>query len=132
MKFDDAPPVGALVVDQRGRVGTYMGTAGPRLMLRPLGGGCEWEAEPGSVRAPTPAERETVERARPARMAGDAPVAAKAGTLPLLIPQACPRCAHWADQEAAAWRAHDAERASECATFAYLHRAETRCPEPTP
>lgn len=33
----------------KGRVGIYMGNVGPRYQLRPLGGGVEWEAEPGSV-----------------------------------------------------------------------------------
>ena len=41
------PNVGALVSDQAThRVGVYMGKAGPFAMLRPVGGGKEWEARP--------------------------------------------------------------------------------------
>jgi hypothetical protein len=47
----DAPTVGALVRDaKRGRVGVYMGQGGPYAMLRPLGGGQEWEALPEDLR----------------------------------------------------------------------------------
>ncbi|MFJ9636533.1 hypothetical protein [Streptomyces sp. NPDC101178] len=47
------PPVlGALVVDtsRADRVGEFRGVAGARWSLRPVGGGREWEAEPGDVR----------------------------------------------------------------------------------
>ncbi|GAA3393258.1 hypothetical protein [Streptomyces roseoviridis] len=40
-----------------GRVGEYRGQAGPYAMLRPLGGGREWQADPEKVRPATPAER---------------------------------------------------------------------------
>ncbi len=44
------PDVGALVRDQAtDRVGVYMGTAGPFAMLRPVGGGGEWQALPGDL-----------------------------------------------------------------------------------
>ncbi|WP_461037433.1 hypothetical protein [Streptomyces mayteni] len=33
----------------RDRVGIYMGMAGPFAMLRPIGGGKEWEARPEDV-----------------------------------------------------------------------------------
>lgn len=49
---------GALLYDSAlSEVGEYRGVAGPYLMLRPVGGGREWEADPGSVRLATPAER---------------------------------------------------------------------------
>ncbi|MFG2573020.1 hypothetical protein [Streptomyces sp. NPDC048481] len=38
-------------------VGEYQGQAGPYALLRPLGGGREWEALPQSLRAATPGER---------------------------------------------------------------------------
>jgi hypothetical protein len=45
------PTVGALVRDaKRDRVGIYMGRGGPFAMLRPLGGGQEWEARPEDLR----------------------------------------------------------------------------------
>ncbi|MFK4222610.1 hypothetical protein [Streptomyces sp. NPDC019890] len=51
-------PIGSYVVDIRtGRVGRLMGEAGPRLMLRPVGGGREWECVPDGVRPATAVER---------------------------------------------------------------------------
>ena len=51
-------PIGSYVVDIRtGRVGRLMGDAGPRLMLRPVGGGREWECVPDEVRPATAVER---------------------------------------------------------------------------
>ncbi|MGW1495206.1 hypothetical protein [Streptomyces sp. NPDC002402] len=51
-------PIGTYVVDMRtGRVGRLMGEAGPRLLLRPVGGGREWECEPDAVRLATAVER---------------------------------------------------------------------------
>ncbi|MEU8027723.1 hypothetical protein AB0C13_03660 [Streptomyces sp. NPDC049099] len=49
---------GTLVYDPRtGKVGEYCGTAGPYAMLRPVGGGREWEAAPDSIRSATAEER---------------------------------------------------------------------------
>nr|WP_239149663.1 hypothetical protein [Streptomyces sp. SID12501] len=39
------------------RVGEYRAKVGPYLLLRPLGGGREWEAVPADVRPATPAEQ---------------------------------------------------------------------------
>lgn len=45
------PAVGETVRDTvRDRVGEVVGHEGPHLRLRPLGGGCEWDAEPHAVR----------------------------------------------------------------------------------
>lgn len=45
------PEVGALVKDETmDRLGVYMGEAGPFAMLRPVGGGKEWETRPEDVR----------------------------------------------------------------------------------
>ncbi|NUP19056.1 MAG: hypothetical protein HOZ81_23785 [Streptomyces sp.] len=52
------PPIGSYVVDTRsGRIGVVMGHEGPYVQLRPYGGGKEWDAEPGSVRRASQAER---------------------------------------------------------------------------
>jgi hypothetical protein len=49
---------GAVVYDPRaGRVGEYRDRTGPYAMLRPLGGGREWEADPALIREATPQER---------------------------------------------------------------------------
>ncbi|MBA2949154.1 hypothetical protein [Streptomyces himalayensis] len=52
------PPIGSYAVDTRtGKVGRVVGHEGPYVQLRPLGGGREWDCEPGAVRAATAAER---------------------------------------------------------------------------
>lgn len=38
-------------------VGEYQDKAGPYALLRPVGGGREWQADPGSLRPATDAER---------------------------------------------------------------------------
>ncbi|WP_137994455.1 hypothetical protein [Streptomyces vilmorinianum] len=49
---------GGFVYDPTARkVGEYRGKAGPYAMLRPVGGGREWQADPEQVRPATPAER---------------------------------------------------------------------------
>ncbi|MFF9041457.1 hypothetical protein ACF090_38995 [Streptomyces sp. NPDC014892] len=51
-------PEGQLVYDPRTRrVGEYRDRVGPYAMLRPVGGGREWEADPATLRPATPAER---------------------------------------------------------------------------
>ncbi|MFF8383614.1 hypothetical protein ACF053_08195 [Streptomyces kanasensis] len=54
-----APTPGTLVVDtgRADRLGEFRGVAGPYWSLRPVGGGPEWEAEPGAVRRASRAER---------------------------------------------------------------------------
>jgi hypothetical protein len=52
------PERGELVYDPATRkVGEYQDKAGPYVMLRPVGGGREWEADPEQIRPATPAER---------------------------------------------------------------------------
>lgn len=47
-----------VVVDENtARVGEVMGSEGPYLQLRPLGGGREWDADPSRVRPASPEER---------------------------------------------------------------------------
>ncbi|KUN75795.1 hypothetical protein [Streptomyces griseoruber] len=51
---------GTVVYDPRSdKVGEYQGKAGPHALLRPLGGGREWEARPELLRPATPTERLT-------------------------------------------------------------------------
>lgn len=46
-----APDVGDTARDARtGRVGRVMGHVGPYVQLRPLNGGCEWDAQPEDLR----------------------------------------------------------------------------------
>ncbi|WP_329460535.1 hypothetical protein [Streptomyces sp. NBC_01497] len=51
------PPRSVVVDEGVGRVGELMGAVGPYVQIRPLGGGREWDAEPGAVRVATPTER---------------------------------------------------------------------------
>ncbi|WP_458243655.1 hypothetical protein [Streptomyces sp. MAI_2237] len=69
------PPVGTHVVDTgTGRIGIVMGHEGPYVQLRPYGGGREWDAEPGALRAATRAERLGAATARAdARTGGEVP-----------------------------------------------------------
>ncbi|MFD8230924.1 hypothetical protein ACFV20_03335 [Streptomyces sp. NPDC059696] len=49
---------GTLVYDpQTRKVGAYQDRTGPYVMLRPVGGGREWQADPARIRAATPEER---------------------------------------------------------------------------
>ncbi|MEU1827380.1 hypothetical protein ABZ502_33810, partial [Streptomyces abikoensis] len=68
-----APGVGAIILDTgRGRVGEVMAAVGGRVLLRPPGGGREWEARGGGLRPaarapPPPAPRAGApQRGRPA------------------------------------------------------------------
>jgi hypothetical protein len=52
------PERGALVYDREsGKVGEFQGMGGPYFMLRPVGGGREWQADPRLTREPTRDER---------------------------------------------------------------------------
>lgn len=46
----EASGVGTLFGDSTGRIGVYMGMGGPYALLRPVGGGREWEAWPDTLR----------------------------------------------------------------------------------
>ncbi|MDX3747630.1 hypothetical protein [Streptomyces sp. AK08-02] len=57
MNDAELPQPGALVRDTvRNRVGEFMGKVGPYFMLRPLGGGLEWEADPRATESLAPEE----------------------------------------------------------------------------
>ncbi len=66
MNVEPVPPsVGALMMDTGAdRLGEFRGVVGPHWSLRPVGGGAEWEAEPGRVRPAYPMERLRAETAR--------------------------------------------------------------------
>ncbi|WP_411141532.1 hypothetical protein [Streptomyces sp. x-80] len=56
---EERPPErGAVVYDPATRkVGEYQTAAGPYALLRPVGGGLEWEADPAQIRLATASER---------------------------------------------------------------------------
>ncbi|MFI9646521.1 hypothetical protein ACIHAA_09540 [Streptomyces sp. NPDC052040] len=54
----ESPERGALVYDPAtGRIGAYQDRLGPHAMLRPVGGGREWQADPAVLRPATARER---------------------------------------------------------------------------
>jgi len=58
VEAETAPERGALVYDPgTQRVGEYRDTTGPYAMLRPVGGGREWQADPERIRPATADER---------------------------------------------------------------------------
>lgn len=70
MAFETGMPVYDPATD---KVGEYQGKVGPRAMLRPVGGGREWEADPARIRPATREERLAAEvRAANARSRGGA------------------------------------------------------------
>ncbi|MFJ3903359.1 hypothetical protein [Streptomyces sp. NPDC090025] len=75
-------------------VAEFMGHLGPYAMLRPLGGGREWQAEPARVRPATPDERLTAGvravNAR-ARAAAVVPLDVELPPLPRPVP-GCAEC----------------------------------------
>ncbi|MET9255853.1 hypothetical protein [Streptomyces sp. NPDC003717] len=89
------------------RVGEYRGQAGARAMLRPLGGGREWEAEPGSLRPATDRERLSAS----VRAANDRTLATPPGPGDVSRPpepvEGCPTCLWLADRRVAARASFD-------------------------
>jgi hypothetical protein len=58
MNTEMTPKSGELVYDPAAQmVGEFQAKAGPYAMLRPVGGGREWQADPAQLRPATRAER---------------------------------------------------------------------------
>ncbi|MET9376310.1 hypothetical protein ACFYV5_16055 [Streptomyces sp. NPDC003035] len=90
---------GGFVYDPAARkVGEYRGTAGPYAMLRPVGGGREWQADPEKVRPATSAERLSAGVRAANERAG---VAYEVSRPPVPVP-GCAECAELAEQRTAA------------------------------
>ncbi|MFI6205875.1 hypothetical protein ACIBAI_05670 [Streptomyces sp. NPDC051041] len=53
------------MIDNQGRAGEYQATVGGKWLLRPIGGGREWEVDRGAARPATPEEERRL-RPRPA------------------------------------------------------------------
>lgn len=58
------PAVGTIIVDSRGRVGTFRGEWCGLWSLRPIGGGTEWTVNPGDLTPAGPEQRLRAETAR--------------------------------------------------------------------
>ncbi|MFF9047165.1 hypothetical protein [Streptomyces parvulus] len=99
---------GAVLYDPAAaKVGEYQGLAGPRALLRPLGGGREWEAEPAGLRPATDRERlDAGVRAANARARSAPPDPGDLSRAPTPVPD-CAACAWLAGRRETARAAHD-------------------------
>lgn len=89
------------------KVGEYRGRSGARVLLRPLEGGREWEAEPAALRPATDRERLGASlRAANARTLATPPAPGDQDRPPLPVPD-CAACARLADRREAARAAFD-------------------------
>ncbi|MFE5036439.1 hypothetical protein [Streptomyces sp. NPDC056683] len=104
---------GTVVYDPRtDKVGEYRGTAGPYALLRPLGGGREWEARVGSVRPATAEERLSAEVRAVNRRSGTFSYPVLDIPAPEPVP-ACAACAEFAARRKAAEASFDASAATD-------------------
>ncbi|MEU1405304.1 hypothetical protein ABZ471_23605 [Streptomyces sp. NPDC005728] len=103
---------GSLLYDPAtSRIGEYQDKSGPYAMLRPVGGGREWQADPASLRPVTPRERLSAEvRATNAhtRAAGaSAPPDPQDVSRPPRPVPGCPVCTELAERREAARTTYD-------------------------
>ncbi|MFJ3584377.1 hypothetical protein ACIPPS_19400 [Streptomyces sp. NPDC090127] len=112
---------GGFVYDPEARrVGEYRGEAGPYAMLRPVGGGREWQADPALVRPATPAERLSAEVGAANRWAG---AEYETRRPPAPVP-GCGECAELAAGRAAARGRFDWSAETDANVLLRWHRAE--------
>ncbi|MFJ9708551.1 hypothetical protein [Streptomyces sp. NPDC101234] len=91
---------GTVVYDPRSdKAGEHRGTAGPYALLRPVGGGREWEARPESLRAATAEERLSAEVRAVNRRSSTPGYPALEEPAPEPVP-GCAACAEFAAQRA--------------------------------
>lgn len=120
---------GTIVYDPRTRkVGEYRDRTGPFAMLRPLGGGREWEADPALIRPATPEERLSASvRAANSRSGSGA----SAGTedfdrAPSPVPD-CPACADLAALRDDARARADGTAETDANVLLRRHRRRDHC-----
>ncbi|UIX32937.1 hypothetical protein [Streptomyces sp. GQFP] len=107
------------------RVGEYRDTVGPYALLRPVGGGREWQADPASLRAATPEQRLSAGvRAANERAARDTWGHVDLGRPPLPV-SGCETCAELAGQRQTARAESDASAVTDADVLMRRHqRAE--------
>ncbi|MFG2633976.1 hypothetical protein ACGFX8_08500 [Streptomyces sp. NPDC048362] len=110
-----------------GRVGEYRDRVGPRAMLRPVGGGLEWEADPDTLRPATDRERlgASVRAAnhRAASVPSLPPPLDDASRPPRPVP-GCGDCARLAEQRQAARTEHDRSAESDANVLLRQHQGK--------
>ncbi|MDT9691868.1 hypothetical protein Q5762_26755 [Streptomyces sp. P9(2023)] len=108
------------------RVGEYRGEAGPYAMLRPVGGGREWQADPERVRPATAAERLSAGVRAANERAG---VEYEMSRPPEPVP-GCVECAELAARRAAARARFDWSAETDANVLLRRHRTEHHPPAP--
>nr|WSY53731.1 hypothetical protein OG999_28900 [Streptomyces sp. NBC_00886] len=104
------------------KVGEYQDMAGPYALLRPVGGGREWQADPESLRPATDRERLSAGvRAANDRARTDAPFLV---TVPPRPAPDCATCTELAELRAAARTEHDYSAETDTNVLLRKHRSE--------
>ncbi|WP_329409663.1 hypothetical protein OG802_11390 [Streptomyces sp. NBC_00704] len=110
------------------RVGEYQDRSGPYAMLRPVGGGREWQADPAGLRPATERERlRAGVRAANARARTDGPFMLGLRRPPRPV-EDCPECDGLASRRAKARAAHDYSAETDADVLLRAHLRE-RHPE---
>ncbi|MFJ3417260.1 hypothetical protein ACIPN8_13020 [Streptomyces sp. NPDC086082] len=114
---------GALLYDpDTGKVGEYQDSAGPYALLRPVGGGREWQADPESLRPATDRERLLAGvHAANHRVRTDAPFLVNVPPRP--VPDCAP-CEELAELRALARAEHDHSAETDANVLLRKHRSE--------
>jgi hypothetical protein len=122
-KEEESMETGALLYDPAtDKVGEYQDKSGPYALLRPVGGGREWQADPGSLRPATDAERlRAGVRAANARPRTDAPFLVAVSPRP--APD-CATCAELAELRSTARTEHDYSAETDANVLLRKHRSE--------
>ncbi|MCT4357244.1 hypothetical protein M5362_29500 [Streptomyces sp. Je 1-79] len=110
------------------RVGEYRGEAGPYAMLRPVGGGREWQADPARVRPATAAERLSAG----VRAANERAEAEYELSRPPVPVPGCAACGELAARRAEARGRFDWSAETDANVLLRRHRSERHPPEGSP
>ncbi|AVV42709.1 hypothetical protein PYK79_38795 [Streptomyces sp. ID05-04B] len=110
------------------RFGEYQDRSGPHAMLRPVGGGREWQADPTALRPATERERlRAGVRAANARARTDGPFMLGLRRPPEPVPD-CPECVELATRRAEARAAYDRSAETDADVLLRGHQRERNCP----
>lgn len=117
---------GALLYDPAtDKVGEYQDRSGPYAMLRPVGGGREWQADPAELRPATERERlRAGVRAANERARTDGPFMLGLRRPPEPTPD-CPECAELAQRRTEARAAHDYSAETDANVLLRGHRRDS-------
>ncbi|MEU9243907.1 hypothetical protein [Streptomyces sp. NPDC048385] len=121
--------LGALLYDTAtDQVGEYRDRSGPYAMLRPVGGGREWQADPAALRPATDRERISAGvRAANDRSTWAVPASPDDLSRPPRPVPGCTQCTDLDGRRETAWAAHDHSAATDANVLLRKHqRAEHR------